>query len=60
MQDGARRRGIGRALVASAEEFFRQQRGGRRSVRVEASNRAAQRFWKRAGFVERARIFEKV
>ena len=59
VQEEFRRSGIGSALVARAEEFFREASGGRRSVRVEASNRAAQRFWKRAGFAERARIFEK-
>jgi GNAT superfamily N-acetyltransferase len=59
VQDEFRRCGIGSALVARAEEFFREASGGRRAVRVEASNRAAQRFWKRAGFAERARIFEK-
>jgi GNAT superfamily N-acetyltransferase len=59
VQEEFRRCGIGSALVARAEEFFREANGGRRSVRVEASNRAAQRFWKRAGFAERARVFEK-
>jgi GNAT superfamily N-acetyltransferase len=59
VQDGFRRRGIASALVASAEEFFQQANGGRRAVRVEASNRSAQRFWKRAGFSERARILER-
>jgi GNAT superfamily N-acetyltransferase len=54
-----RRRGIASGLVESAEEFFRQASGGRRAVRVEASNRTAQRFWKRAGYSERARILER-
>ena len=59
VQEEFRRSGIGSALVARAEEFFREASGGRRAVRVEASNRAAQRFWKRAGFSERARVLEK-
>jgi len=59
VQEEFRRCGIGSALVARAEEFFREASGGRRAVRVEASNRAAQRFWKRAGFSERARVLEK-
>ncbi len=54
-----RRGGVGSALVARAEAFFREASGGRRAVRVEARNRAAQRFWKRAGFSERARLLEK-
>ena len=59
VQEEFRRCGIGRALVASAEEFFREASGGRRAVRVEARNRVARRFWKRAGFSERARVLEK-
>lgn len=59
VREGLRRCGIGSALVARAEAFFQESSGGRRSVRVEARNRAAQRFWKRAGFSERARVLEK-
>jgi GNAT superfamily N-acetyltransferase len=59
VQQDFRRAGIGSALVARAEAFFREASGGRRAVRVEARNRTAQRFWKRAGFSERARVLEK-
>jgi GNAT superfamily N-acetyltransferase len=59
VQEEFRRGGIGSALVERAEGFFRESSGGRRAVRVEARNRAAQRFWKRAGFSERARVLEK-
>lgn len=55
----ARRRGIGRALVRSAEAFFRERGGTRPTVRVEARNRGALRFWRRAGYGERARILER-
>ena len=59
VQEEFRRGGIGSALVGRAEAFFRESSGGRRAVRVEARNRAALRFWKRAGFAERARVLEK-
>ena len=54
-----RRRGIGRALVQHAEQFFESRGAGRPAVRVVSGNRAALRFWERAGFSEKARILER-
>lgn len=54
----SRRQGVGRALVKEARRFFDGEGIERISVRVEARNAAALRFWRRQGFLVRARLLE--
>ncbi len=54
-----RRRGIASALLDEADRFFGERAQGRVVVRVESGNRDGMRFWRRRGFVERARILER-
>jgi ribosomal protein S18 acetylase RimI-like enzyme len=46
----ARRRGLGRALVAAASEWARSRGAARVEVRVAAANAAGQSFWRSLGF----------
>lgn len=59
VEPGARLRGVGRALLEHAAEFFSGRGQTRVAVRVESGNPAALRFWERSGFRERARILER-
>jgi len=46
----ARRRGVGRALVAAALEWARERGAARVEVRVAARNAEGQAFWRAQGF----------
>jgi aminoglycoside 6'-N-acetyltransferase I len=54
-----RRRGVGSALCAEADAFFRAREVRRVSVRVESGNADALEYWARRGFADRARILER-
>jgi GNAT superfamily N-acetyltransferase len=48
--EGLRRKGLARALVASALEWVRARRIGRIEVRVARGNHEGQAFWRSLGF----------
>jgi ribosomal protein S18 acetylase RimI-like enzyme len=50
VERGDRRRGIGRALVASAIAWIRERGVERCEVRVSAGNAEGQAFWRKVGF----------
>jgi ribosomal protein S18 acetylase RimI-like enzyme len=56
----ARGCGVASALVAEADAFFRARDVRRVSVRVESGNANALEYWGRRGFLDRARILERV
>ncbi|HTO68688.1 MAG TPA: GNAT family N-acetyltransferase [Myxococcota bacterium] len=57
---GERRNGIAAALVREADAFFAARGVRRVSVRVESANADALEYWARRGFVERARVLERL
>jgi ribosomal protein S18 acetylase RimI-like enzyme len=59
VDDRARRRGIGQALVGRALAFFEERRGGRISVRVETGNGEGLAFWSAIGFEQNALILTR-
>ncbi len=50
VEEGVRRRGIGRRLVARAQRWLRDEGAERLRLGVAARNVAARRFWRRLGF----------
>jgi len=50
VEPGERRRGIGRALVASAVAWIRERGVERCEVRVSSGNAGGQAFWRDVGF----------
>lgn len=59
VRPGHRGAGVGAGLVREGIEWLRSRGVRRVSVRVEAANGEAHRFWVRHGFDDRARVLER-
>jgi ribosomal protein S18 acetylase RimI-like enzyme len=59
VREGARRRGIGGALVEAALAWVRGRRVARVEVRVAARNPAGQAFWRAQGFSDSMDVLER-
>jgi GNAT superfamily N-acetyltransferase len=59
VREPARRRGIGRALVAAALAWAREQGVVRVVVRVSAANATGQAFWRGIGFADSMDVLER-
>lgn len=59
VEPGARRRGIGRALVEASVDWIRRRGVERTTVRVAAQNAEAQAFWRALGFADLMDVLQR-
>ena len=59
VRPGARRRGIGQALVAATEAWIRERGVERATLRVAAGNSEAEAFWRALGYADFMAVLQR-